>query len=494
MKADAYPVEAPYTADLPPAYFTLQDLLGFSVEETPTLEQLDVAQDRIQTLCEDPEFTEEVAEVLRYEWRFWARQDQLPPPGDWFVWMMMSGRGSGKTRAGVEWVLLRERQGFRKIGIIAETAAEYRDVIVEGPAGILACSPPWNRPLFEPSKRRLTWPSGATATLYSGDNPGQLRGPQHDSVYCDEIAKWRFPKDCLANMEKGLRVSDDPRAVYTTTPRAIPVILDLLSDAGVMITTASTFANKANLPKRYLERMVQRWGGTTRGRQELYAEVLSDVPGALWTNDLIERYRVGLNTAPPMVRIAVAVDPQAGKPADPDALDDIDRRGGSETGIICAGMGENGHAYILNDGSGDFLPSEWGKQAVSLYKIRRANRIIGEKNNGGAMVEGNILAVDPDVAYKEVWASRGKYTRAEPISTIYERGMVHHVGGFADLESEMTTWTNDPSEDSPNRLDALVWCLTFLFGLSQGEDYGPGEDDGFNPNRHIWVPPSLRGG
>ena len=430
--------------------------------------------------------SEDDAHDLIYCWELWARPDQLAPPGDWFHWLLKGGRGSGKTRTGAEWVLDREREGARRIAIVGETAADNRDILVEGDSGILESAPPWNKPDYQPSKRRLTWQSGAVATLYSGDAPGQLRGPQHDTAWLDELAKWQYPEEALANLEMGLRLGMDPRAVITTTPRNIPVVRKLVADSDVVVTNASTYANLSNLAPRFIARVVKRYEGTRLGRQELRGEVLEDVPGALWNRPLIETHRLlGPEQLPDLVRIGVAIDPQA---ADPDQ-DELghDEGEGPETGIVAAGLGEDGRGYVLADGSGDYAPHEWATKGLALLKHHNGDVLIAERNNGGAMVESTIRAVDDKANVQTVWASRGKITRAEPISALYEQGRVSHVGTFGLLEDELCTYTGAPGERSPNRLDALVWILTELMV----DDENPTPH--YNPARHIYRPPKKRG-
>lgn len=342
--------------------------------------------------------------------------------------------------------------------MVAETAADARDVLVEGESGILAISPPWNRPKYEPSKRRLTWPSGAIATTYSGDDPDQLRGPQHDSALVDELAKYRYPEDVWDNLQFGLRLGEQPQVVVTTTPRAIPIIKQLLADPGAVITRGSLYENVHNLAPVFLQRVRDRYEGTRLGRQEIGGEVLTDNPGALWKRqEMIEVHRVV--KVPKLIRIVVGVDPPASST-------------GAEAGIVVAGRGSDNHLYVLEDCSLHGSPEQWGQAAVAAYHKWSADRIVGEVNNGGDMVGSTIRVVDKNVSYKAVRATRGKATRAEPISAIYEQGRGHHVGAFALLEDQMCHW--DPSvAESPDRLDALVWAGTELMLGSHGWSRGP---------------------
>ena len=391
--------------------------------------------------------TDEEALVLYYDWQFWAREKQLPPPGDWFCWLLRSGRGFGKTRTGAEWVNDRARQGYKQIALIGQTKADVRDTMIElGESSIVKCSPPWFMPTYEPSKRRVTWPNGAVAVAFSGDEPDQLRGPEHDTVWMDELAKCKYPQQTWDMMEFGLRVGPDPRVCVTTTPRPIPIIKQLIADPDTVDMTGSSYENAENLSPSYKRRILQRYEGTHLGRQEIHGEILDDVEGALWKRPLLEATRV--TEHPDLVRIAVGVDPQT-------------KKGSSgATGIVVVGLApfqDQWHGYTLDDQTIDGSPSEWGTQAVAAYHRWKADVIVGEVNNGGDMVEHVIRTVKggANVNYKSIWASRGKYTRAEPVASLYEQKRAHQVGFFADLEDELCNWV--PGEDSPNRLDAMVW-------------------------------------
>ncbi|MEM8558372.1 MAG: terminase family protein [Bacteroidota bacterium] len=364
------------------------------------------------------------------------------------MWLILAGRGFGKTRAGAEWVIERARAGLGPIALIGETAADVRDVMVEiGDSSILKCSPPDFMPTYEPSKRRLTWPNGVTATTFSGDKPDQLRGPQHATVWADEPAKWRYAVDAWDNMEMGLRLSDDPRCCATTTPRPTRLIKSLVDDDDCVTTSGSTYDNAANLSDRFRERVIAKYEGTRLGRQELHAELLTDNPGALWTHDLIDEHRCRVGDAPALRRVVVAVDPSGG--------DD-------EVGIVVAGVGTDGHYYVTADRSLSGSPSAWGKAAVSAYDRAEADRVVAERNFGGDMVKHTLHTVRASLPVRMVTASRGKQRRAEPVAALYEQGRVHHVGAFSKLEDEMCEWDPDTCDWSPNRMDALVWALTDL--------------------------------
>jgi phage terminase large subunit-like protein len=400
-------------------------------------------------------FAQHLADALETGWVSIARPNQLPPSGDWRVWLLLAGRGFGKTRTGAEWVIERAGSGqAKRLALVAPTAADARDVMVEGESGILAISPPWFMPLYEPSRRRLTWPNGAIATTYSADEPDRLRGPQHDAAWCDEVGAWRFP-EAWDMLMFGLRLGTDPRVVVTTTPRPTKLIRELLGRAGkdVVVTRGSTYENRANLAAAFFDQIVRKYEGTRLGRQELDADVLDDVPGALWSREGIEAVRH--QRALDLERIVVAIDPAATSGEDAD-----------ETGIIVAGKDAQGHGYVLADASGRYAPADWAKTAIALYRAHSADRIVAEVNSGGEMVEATLRMVDPNVPFTSVRASRGKVVRAEPVAALYEQGRVHHVGTFAKLEDQMCSFTTDFDRSragySPDRVDALVWALTDL--------------------------------
>lgn len=321
-----------------------------------------------------------------------------------------------------------------------------------GDSSILKISPLWFRPEFEPSKRRLTWPNGMVGIIYSGDEPDQLRGPQHATAWVDELAKFKYPQETWDNLEFGLRVGDNPRVVVTTTPRPIPIIKKLLADEMTIDVVGSTYENIANLPAAFVSRILSKYEGTHLGRQELHGEVLEDREGALWRRqEMIEAHRV--TSHPDLIRIVVGVDPPGSAT-------------GAECGIVVGGIAKIGdvtHGYVLDDRSRQDSPAGWGSEVVTAYNVHRADRIIGEANYGGDMVENTVRTVTggDKVAYESVHASRGKAIRAEPVAALYEQGRVHHVGQFPLLEDELCTWVQGEGP-SPNRLDALVWALTML--------------------------------
>lgn len=398
--------------------------------------------------------SEQEQAALLYDWAFWQRPDQAYPPGDWLVWLLLGGRGAGKTRTLTETVRLWARD-FGRIGLVGATSADVRDVIIEGESGLMAIHPDDQRPTYEPSKRRVTWPNGAQAAVYSADEPDRLRGPQHEKVAMDELAAWRYPQETWDNIMLGLRLGTKPQAVVATTPRPIPIIKALVKASTTYLTRESTYVNLDNLAPAFREQVLMKYEGTTLGRQELYAEIIEDTEGALWRRATIEAHRT--HSPPALVRIVVGCDPPGSAT-------------GAECGIVAAGMDEQypPHFYILDDRSLHGSPDTWGSEVVSCYRSRNADRIIGERNFGGDMVAKTIRTVDPDVSYRDTVSSRGKRLRAEPVAALAEQGRLHHVGTFGALEDEMCSWEDLPGQPSPNRLDAMVFAVTELVEGSGG--------------------------
>lgn len=343
------------------------------------------------------------------------------------------------------------RQGIGPIALVGQTKADVRDTIVElGDSSILKISPPWFMPTYEPSKRRVTWPNGIQGIIYSGDEPDQLRGPQHAKALVDELCKFKYPQETWDNLMFGLRVGDNPQVVVTTTPRPIPLLKHIVSDPRTVKTLGHTLDNKGNLPPSFLSFVLSRYEGTRLGRQELAGEILSDNPGALWRRDWLDASR--LVNSPALFNVAVGVDPEA-----------TNTESSAETGIIAVGVariGQTEHGYILEDASLRGSPHEWATAAVTLYYKIKANYIVAEVNQGGDMVEAVIHSIDKRIPVKKIHAMRGKEVRAQPVSALYEQGRVHHVGFFADLEDQLCEWT--PGTTSPDRLDALVHVVTDL--------------------------------
>ena len=422
--------------------------------------------------------------ALRWDWHFWGRPDQLEPSGDWSVWLAMAGRGYGKTRLGAEWV--REQMcgktplapgNHERIAIVAETAADGRDVMIQGPSGILACHPPEFRPIYKKSQRVLEWPNGATALTFSAEEPDQLRGPNFSAAWSDEPAKWQYSQETWDMLQFTLRIGANPRQVVTTTPRPIPLIRELLRSEGkpngTYVTRGSTYDNADNLSPKFIAKMRERYEGTRLGRQELLAEVLDDLPNALWTRALLERRHPGNALAalmapderlPDMARVVVGVDP-SGTNGEDDSADSV--------GIVVAGRGMDGVFYVLEDATCDLGPSGWSRVVVEQYDKYAADLVVGERNYGGAMVEFTVRTASRDVNYKDVKASRGKAIRAEPVAALYERGRCRHVRSFTELEDQLLSFTRTGyfGDSSPDRADALVWALTEL--AFEETDYDP---------------------
>lgn len=429
------------------------------------------------------ELTDLQTEAILWDWEFWGRPEQLEPPGDWSTWAINAGRGFGKTRAGSEWVRknvcgLTPLSGgkYGRIALVAETSADGRDVMVEGDSGILSVHPPAYRPHYEPSKRRLTWPNGAVATVFNATEPDQLRGPQHDLAWSDELAKWKYARETWDMLQFGMRLGSNPRQLVTTTPRPIPILKEILAEASTVVTTGSTYENSANLAPKFLDRIKQKFEGTRLGRQELHAHILDDLAGALWARSGFDQHRINFKQLPDLQRIVVSVDPSGTK-----GKADVTNDAGDDVGIVVAGLGVDDRGYILADMTCNLGPSGWGRRAVDAYfgswspdpLIFKADRIVAERNFGGAMVEHTIRTIDKDVSYKEVTASRGKVARAEPVAALYEQGRISHVGSFPELEDQMCQI--DPTgfigEGSPDRADAAVWAITELM-LGSDNQFG----------------------
>ena len=395
-----------------------------------------------------------IAEIP-HVWKFWARPAQTAPTWRWRTWMILAGRGFGKTRAGAEYTRgWAEQDGKARIALIGATHADVRGVMVEGESGLLAIAPPGWRPVFEPSRRRLVWRNGAQAFLYSAEEPETLRGPQHDFAWGDEIAKWANAEAVWDNLALGMRIGERPRAVVTTTPRPTPLVKRLLADPSCAVTRGRTRDNIAHLPPAFVAAVEATYGGTRLGRQELDGELIEDVAGALWTRTGLEACRRG--AAPAMARVIVGVDPPAGAGASSDAC-----------GIVVAGLGTDGRAWVLADASVQGLPPEgWARAVAGAAAAWDADRVIAEVNNGGAMVESVLRGVEASLPVKCVRAAQGKVARAEPVAALYGAGRVHHLGVFPALEDEMcgliAGGTYSGPGRSPDRADALVWAMSEL--------------------------------
>ena len=393
------------------------------------------------------------AAELTFNWNLHARESQLPPDGDWDTWLILAGRGFGKTRTGAEWVRDQvENKRATRIALVARALDEAQSVMIEGESGILNISPHWNMPAYEPSKRKLTWPNGAHALVFSSHEPDQLRGPQFDAAWCDELASWQYPNQTWDNLSFALRLGQHPRSVVTTTPKNIELVRSLPNRPGVHVTRGSTYENQDNLPPAFMNGIIDQYDGTRLGQQEIHAELMDEDEDALWKREWIEKAR--LRNHPPISRIVVAVDPALStKPTS------------SETGIVVVGADmRRQHAYVLADESARLTPNSWALRVIHLYDKFGAAMIIVEDNAGGQMAESTIQnAVERTLPIKRVRARQGKYVRAEPVASLYEQGRVHHVGRFPALEDQMCTWSADlgPSH-SPDRADALVHAVTQL--------------------------------
>ena len=408
----------------------------------------------------------EALAALGADWLHRARPDQLPPEGDWTTWAMIGGRGCGKTRAGAEWVdaLARGDPAFTaepvgRIALVGETYHDVRDVMIEGESGLLnlpGCHRA--RPLWLPSRRRLVWGNGAVAQAFSAEEADSLRGPQFGAAWCDEVAKWRMAEAAFDMLQFGLRLGTRPRSLVTTTPKPVPLIHRLLADPRTVVTRARTRDNAENLAPDFLSAVVGRYAGTRLGRQELDGELIADRPDALWSRDVLEAQRMA--GAPELSRIVVAVDPPAGSGARSDAC-----------GIVAAGR-KGEEAYVLADASlARATPRAWAEAALALYRRLEADTLVVEVNQGGEMATAVLNQCDPAVPVVPVRASRGKYLRAEPVSLLYARGLVHHVGAMPALEDEMCDFGPGGLSNgaSPDRLDALVWALTHLLLVGSAE-------------------------
>ena len=389
-------------------------------------------------------------------WRLWARPEQLAPPGEWTTWLYMGGRGAGKTRAGAEWIRARVGSGLgRRIALVAGTAADARNVMIEGESGLLAIAPAGDRPLFEPSKRRLTWPNGAVATLFSAEQPEALRGPQHDTAWCDELAKWKYLERAWDNLQLGLRLGRFPRQMITTTPRALAALKAIIARSDTVMTRGTSYDNRVNLAPAFFAEIIRRYEGTRFGRQEVNAELLEDVQGALWTRAMLDAARLAQGAVPPqMARVVVGVDPSGTRGDDERA----------SVGIVAAGKGIDGLGYVLADFTCALSPAGWSRRVAEAVSAHRADCVVAEGNFGGAMVESVLATANVGARVKMVTASRGKIVRAEPIAALYEQNRVRHAGAFTALEDQLTAFTTEGyvGEGSPDRADAMIWALTEL--------------------------------
>ena len=405
------------------------------------------------------------ADQLLWDWSVWGRPEQQAPEGDWSIWMYLAGRGAGKTRSAAEWVREQAKytnEGQRRFALVARTAADVRDVIVEGESGILNVTPPSERPLYEPSKRRLTWPNGNTATCFTADEPDSLRGPQFTHAWGDEIAAWRQTPDAAGmtafdNLRVGTRLGRNPKIMVTTTPKRVPLLYKLIEESKgdnprVVISRGSTMDNSGNLSGAYLDAITGVYAGTRLAQQELYGEMLDAVEGALWTEELLEKNRESVYPQGTPLRV-IGVDPSvAENPRDECGI------------VVVSSTGERDlykrQAWVLEDATIHGSPETWANKVVAMAR-KWGCPVVAEVNQGGALVRNAINAIDPNIKVFEVHSKYGKALRAEPVTLAYEQGRVHHIGYLPDLESQMLSWI--PGEGkSPDRVDALVHALTAL--------------------------------
>ena len=397
---------------------------------------------------------------LARDWPLLARPEQMPPDGDWRNWLILGGRGSGKTRAGAEWVQARvlaagKRTDLR-IALVAETLGDAREVMIDGASGLARIARQM-RPVVEISRRRLVWPNGAIAQIFSSEDPESLRGPQFHLAWCDELAKWKHADETFDMLQFALRLGDDPRQVVTTTPRPVPLLKRLMADGETVLTRMATSANAAHLAPGFLAALSARYGGTRLGRQELDGELIEDRADGLWKRARLDEIVVKLSE--PLRRIVVAVDPPAG---------------GAQAccGIVVAGLKENGQAVVLSDCSVEGVgPAGWARAVVTAYRRFEADRVVAEVNQGGDMVRAVLEGIEARLPVTTVRATRGKFLRAEPVAALYEQGRVLHAGRFPELEDQMCDFGPEGLSNgrSPDRLDALVWALTSLMLEGGGE-------------------------
>ncbi len=398
---------------------------------------------------------------IAFDWSFWRRPDQAEPAGDWRCWLLLAGRGFGKTRTGAEWVRARaEADGRLRIALVAATMADARAIMVEGESGLLSIAPQAMRPTFEPSLHRLVWPNGAMAKLYSAAEPEGLRGPEHHIAWADECAKWDSGATVWDNLAMSLRLGSKPQVVATTTPRPVPLIRRLMGEQGVSTTRGRMADNALNLAEPFVDAMQSVYAGTRLGRQELDGELIDDVDGALWTRAMIAA--ASTDRTPDLVRVVIGVDPPAGSKGD-------------ACGIVAVGLGEDGGAYVLADASlGGASPEGWARKVAQVAEKWTADRIIAEANNGGDMVESVLRGAAHSLPVRLVHAARGKVARAEPVAALYERGKVFHAGRFPELEDELcglcTGGAYHGPGRSPDRADALVWAVTELMLKPSGPE------------------------
>ena len=431
----------------------------------------ELSPDKVQEVLSNLSATQ--LKQLKFDWSFWARPEQLAPPGDWNTWFLNAGRGFGKTRTGAEWCREQVKRGLKRGAAVASTNSDIERVMVKGESGFLnICSPDdkthrgakMGFPEWSPTKRTLTWENGAKIEFYSAEEPERLRGPQFHYAWADELAAWNKDQDTWDMLQFCLRLGKHPRVCVSTTPKSTALVRKLLKDPTTHITNGSTYDNAANLSGKYIDAVKAQFEGTRLGRQELYAEVLTENEGALWTGEMIDDCQVKRDQVPPLEQIVISLDPATTNNVESDL-----------TGIIVAGKDENGIAYILEDHSFKGLPEAWASKAIALYHEWNANMVVYEKNQGGDLIPTVLHGIDTDIPLKGVFASNAKVARAEPISLKYEKGWVKHVSNpssghsLSELETQMTTYEPMGKHKSPDRYDAMVWAVTQLLfkGVTQ---------------------------
>lgn len=444
-----------------------------AVDVRSLAERLACASEKMRARFYDS-LSDEETEALISDWSFWGRPNQQVPQmvldGTAIGLFIMTGRGWGKNRTAAEMIRRFVFEGrTRYSGVIGRTASDVREVMVEGPeSGILAICPEDQRPLWEPSRRRLLWPNGAITKTYSAEEPDRLRGPQHDLIWGDEVAAWRF-REAWDNAMLGLRIKGkakyQPHWIATSTPKPRPLIREFLrraEDGSVALVTGSTYENRANLAEAFMREIVRPMEGTRLSSQELYGQLIKADPNALWKPDALEANRVMPKDVPPLISIVGGIDPQTKF---------TEGEEGTETGMVFGGVDTKGVGYVLSDVSLGASPNVWAKRAVDELRRLQGDRLVAEANSGGDMVIATITNIDPMVPTKKIIASRDKRTRAEPIAVLTDKGLIKFVGYFAELESQMCTWV--PGEKSPDRMDAFVWLMTELMGHQKiyGRDY-----------------------
>ena len=414
------------------------------------------------------ELSNDDVEALRFDWPVWSRFKQRPPVTDWRTWLLLGGRGAGKTRTGAEWIkgialadphFAGDAAG--RIALVGQSYDDARDVMVEGESGILAVHKRGDRPQWLSSRRELVWPNGVVGKVFSSADPDSLRGSQFGAAWCDELCKWNAPQKTWDMLQFGLRLGASPRQVVTTTPKPMALLNRLLNDPATIAVRSATQENNANLAKGFLQYVTGIYGGTRLGRQELDGEILEVSEDALWKRDALEAQRVA--ETPEMTRIVIAVDPPASSGS---------RSKSAACGIIAVGLGQDNKAYVLADKTIErATPNQWAMEVIELYHTLEADLIVAEVNQGGEMVSSVMHSTDASVPVRSVHANRGKWVRAEPVALLYERALVHHAGTFPELEDQMCRLGPDGKADgmSPDRVDALVWAITELKLIRRAE-------------------------